>query len=685
LELSADQARSEGQRYFLRGHVRLERPGERLTADRMRYDRVSGRAEAEGRVVYTLPGLRLEAARAELHTRTRRARLEQVRYHLPGRGARGTAVRAEQRDPRHQRLERATYTTCPGPRPSWRIEAHTLTLDRQRQVARARHVKLRVRSVPVLYLPRMSYSLDRSRKTGFLTPGLGHSGNNGTELRLPFYWNIAPERDATLTPRYLEKRGVQLLGEYRYLGHGYRGRLELEALPGDRLRHQDRSLVAYEHGGWFSPRLDGEIHYRRVSDPDYFRDLGGSLGLASQVHLDRNARLTWHAGTWSLTGRVQDFQTLDPTLPPEARPYRRLPQLSFSGRLARRPLGLESRLDAELVRFTQQGRVDGTRLDLRPAWQRTWGGAAWEATPALTLRHTRYWLSGQDPGTPSRPTRTTPIASLDLRLFLERDSGLFGPGGLQTLEPRLFWLYVPYRDQDRLPVFDTGRRDFNDLLLFADNRFSGADRQGDAHQLTLALTSRFLDPRTGTQHAALTLGEIRYFRDRRVTLPGESIDQRPTSDLLAHLDLALARALRLEASLQWDPHAAATRRSGLGLRYRQDPRHRLQAAYRYRNGILEQVDASGLWYLNPTWHLVGRWQYSLRHHTLLEGLAGIEYEQCCWLARLVVRRYVADIDGAHDQAFLVQVVLKGLTRIGHPVEQLLAQSVLGYADRARSE
>ena len=675
----ADAARTEGSRYVLTGNALLERAGERVMAQRLSYDKALGVAEAEGDVVYEIPGLHVEAERARVLTRERQAEIERLRYRLTNTGAHGVARRGEQTDPLHQRLEDATYTTCPGPRPAWRLEAREVTLDRERQVARARHVKLRAGSVPVLYLPWMSYSLDRSRKTGFLTPGIGHSDNNGIDVRTPFYWNIAPERDATLTPRYLGKRGLQLLGEYRYLGRRYQGELNLEALPGDDLAGRDRYLIGYEHAGWFTNRLDGEVHYRHVSDKDYFRDLGDSLGLASQTHIDRNARLTWHGGYWTLSGYLQDFQTLDPTLPAGTRPYRRLPQLVFSGLLPQRPLGLKTRLTTELVHFDQDGRVTGTRLDLRPEVARTWGAAAWEVTPRFVLRHTRYWLQDQAPGDPDTPSRTTPIASIDARLFLERPRDLLGLGQMQTLEPRLFWLYVPYRDQQALPVFDTGLRDFNDLLLFADNRFSGADRQGDANQLTLALTSRILDPGSGRQRAALTVGQIHYFRDRTVTLPGQSPDRRSASNLIATLDVRLIAGLQAGAGIQWDPFESKTDRGSLRLRYRTDRHHFVNLAYRYRSDILEQLDLSGLWYLTPAWHLVGRWNHSLRHGVLLEGLAGIEYESCCWLARLVTRSYVDSIDGNRNDAILLQLELKGLTRIGDPVERVLEQSILGYA------
>jgi LPS-assembly protein len=250
---------------------------------------------------------------------------------------------------------------------------------------------------------------------------------------------------------------------------------------------------------------------------------------------------------------------------------------------------------------------------------------------------------------------------------------------LQTLEPRAFYLYVPHEDQTDLPLFDTAPRDFNFQQMFEENRFTGADRMGDANQLTLAVTTRLLDPDTGTQHASFSLGEIFYFRDREVTLqPNEPVAEQSSSNLVAELDLRLSPTWRTVAGLQWDPFESKTERSSVRFQYRPDPQHLLNFAYRFRSDQLEQIDTSALWYFNPRWHGIMRWNYSLPDDELLETLAGIEYESCCWILRLMARSYISDVQGEKNDAILVQLELKGLTSFGDPIESLLEDGILGY-------
>ncbi len=674
-EASAEQ----GNRFLLRGEARIERAGQRLTADRIRYDKTTGVAEAEGRVRLDDPELAVTGSRARLQLDGDRGEIHEVHYALRSHHARGEAAAVFQENADRKRLEAATYTTCDADAESWRLRAREVVLDEASGVGEARHVRLEAGGVPVLYSPWLSFPIDDRRKSGFLVPSWGSSDESGADIALPYYWNIAPNRDATLTPRYLGKRGLMMKGEFRYLNRDSRGQLDLEYLPSDdAFGGEDRVLAGIRHEGNLSERLHTRLDIRDVSDDQYFEDLGDSLGLSATSHIERIAELRYNAPRWSLTGRLQDFQTVDRTIASAQRPYKRLPQLLLDARPDWHPGGIDLQFQAEAVRFDKDDAVTATRYDLQPTLSLPLGRAAWFLTPALGLRHTGYRLDGVAAGDPDAPTRTTPVVSLDGGLFLERGTDWFGNRYTQTLEPRAFYLYVPERDQSDIPVFDSSRRDFGYAQLFATNRFTGADRMGDANQLTLAVTSRLLEPASGAQRARFVLGDILYFRDRTVTLPGATPERQASSNLVALADLALDPAWSLGAGLQWDPHESKTERGNLRLQYRAGERRLLNLAYRYRSDQLEQVDLSGLWQLTPRWQLVGRWNYSLADSALLEGLGGLEYETCCWVARLVGRSYINDTAGERNNAVLFQIELKGLTSFGDPVRETLESGILGY-------
>lgn len=679
-ELSADHAEiQQGQTYVLTGNAVIDQAGRRLQADRIRYNEAQGEAQADGNVRLDEAGLRITGSQAALQLDTDQGEIQDVQYQVYAQHARGQATLARQESKVRKTFQNGTYTTCDEHREAWRLNARDVALQQDEGVGKAHNVWLEIGDVPVLYTPYISFPIDDRRKSGLLVPSWGSSQNGGTELAIPYYWNMAPNYDATITPRILTKRGLQMRGEFRYLEPSYNGEIGLEYLPADSaFNDEDRSLLRIDHSGRPLPRLATEIHATNVSDDQYFEDLGTSLAISSTTHLERLAQASYFGQGWTLTGRVQDFQTVDRTILPANRPYKRLPQVLFTANPRTRPYGLELNFDSEVVKFDQDNRVTGTRLDMKPMLSLPLGGAAWYLTPSAGVRYTQYSLQDQGATQPDSPDRTTPIASLDSGLFFERNVSLFGNGLLQTLEPRAFYLYVPNKDQSNLPVFDTSLRDFSFQQMFEDNRFSGADRMGDANQLTLAATSRLLDPVTGTQHASLSLGEIFYFRDRDVTLPGQTVQNQSTSNLVAELDVRLAQGWKTTAGVEWDPHESKTQRSSVRLQYRPDKRHLWNLAYRYRSDTLEQIDTSALWYFTPRWHGVMRWNYSLPENELLETLAGVEYESCCWILRVMGRSYISDTQGEHNDAILFQLELKGLTSLGDPIESLLEDGILGY-------
>ncbi len=653
--------------------------GERyLRADELEYDTVDRTLEARGNVLFREPRLVVEAARGTLNLGSGALWVENPRYRIPARHARGEAAEARRREPGVLELERASFTTCPLGGEDWRLVAAKVRLDRDEGVGTARHARFEVRGVPILYSPYARFPLDNRRRTGFLTPSIGSSSRSGFQFVLPLYLNLAPNYDATLTGRYLAERGVQGLGELRYLLPGHSGKLAM-ALLDDRKTGALRSRFDFRHHSRLTQRWTAELRYQSVSDQDYFTDLGDTLGQTSRTHLARYANLQYAAETWRLLAQAQDFQTVDPAIAPVNFPYARLPRFDLLGRDPTGPWGLDLTWHGEWVHFEHPRKTSGMRLDGGLELRRPIERPAWRLAPTVGFRFTGYALD--DVPVDDHPMRALPYAALEAGLAFERP---WKEGELvQTLTPRLRYLYVPYEDQTDIPLFDTNLFDFGYAQLFRNNRFTGADRVGDANQLTLALESTLLEPATGRVLAGAGIGQIVYFADRRVTLPGRPVQTGRFSNLVGEAHMAFGPGWRLQGELQWDPQAARLDRAAVAMRYR-DPGERLfNLGYRERFGILQLFDVSMA--LPITRHLrgVARWSYDLRNDNTQDALAALEYDTCCWALRLAFRRvFRGDLgDDPYNDSFQFQLVLKGLTSIGNDVDELLARDVVGYLPR----
>lgn len=683
IHLFSDEALIDRQGISIfRGNAELSRDGRTLSADELRFSEAQGRAEAEGGVRFEDGLFRLESPRGHLLLNTDQGQFEDARYFYAPMHARGAAERAERLDAERFRLSNASYTTCDEGRDDWILRASRVDLDRESGEGRARNVLLRFKGAPLFYTPYISFPIDDRRKSGFLYPSFGNSDASGLDLAVPYYWNIAPHRDATLTPRILGERGLMLGSEFRYLNPRSRGELYLEYLD-DRDYGEERGSVNLRHQAEPSTRTRLDVQVNQVSDADYLSDLGNSLAIASTTHLESRADLRYLGDGWNLLTRFQGYQTVDPAIPAAGRPYQRLPQLLFTTAPPTTPRLLEGSLRAEWVAFERQDTLTGQRLDLMPGvkmpLRQPWGFL----TPGVKYRYTSYQLENTAPGADTRPDRSVPIMSVDSGLFFDRP---LADGGLQTLEPRAYYLYVPYRDQDALPLFDTGRRDFSFDQLFREDRFTGPDRVGDANQLTLALTSRRLDATSGEERYRASIGQILYFDDRRVTLvPGQDPATQSSSSLVAEAALRLARDWSTRGALQYDPHREQTELATAQLQYRGPGRRVANLAYRLREDPLrpdrdlEQVDLSAAWPLTPRWDVVGRYNYSLLDQRDLEVLAGLEYESCCWRARVVARRYLTAGEAReYNNAIYFQLILKGLGGLGTGLGELLGDSIRGY-------
>jgi len=669
------------------GDAEAIRADQRIMADRLVYTESDALVDVRGQVRYDEPHMTMLATHGKIWLDEDRGEFHNTQFRFYERHARGGAANAYLLQPGVSRYEQATYTTCADDSNVWGLRAGSVTIYEDEGEGVARNARLNIKDVPVLYTPYVSFPIDDRRKSGLLVPSFGSSDNSGFEFRVPYYFNLAPNYDATLAPRYLQDRGTQLNGEFRYLrsmregAFSQEGIVSAEYLPDDDITGENRSRIIIRDTSRFGPHLTTNIDYDRVSDPNYLVDLGDSLSLASTSYLQRTFRTDYNTGWWDAGLRVDDYQTVDPTIAPEDRPYERLPRLTFNAISPLRPANLEPSVRTEFVRFDQDSRVVGNRVDLQPAVSYPLRRAAFEITPKVGVRHTSYQLDNQDPGQGQYLSRTTPIFSLDNVLFLEREFQLGDRDYVQTLEPRVFYLYVERQNQQDIPLFDSSTPTFTYRELFEENRFNGADRMGDANQIALAVTSRLIDPTTGAQRARASVGELFYLRDRTVTLDNTQPEERSRSDIAGELEVMLSRAWSGRADLVWNPIDQNSERANARIQYTPGFRKIANLSYRYLRQEQDQIDASILWPLSPAWQVLGRWYYDIDDTKKLETLVGIEYDSCCWGVRLVGREYLDGDSSETNRAVLLQFVLKGLTRIGSNIESLLEDGILGYTER----
>ncbi|OOZ39962.1 hypothetical protein BOW53_09585 [Solemya pervernicosa gill symbiont] len=672
LEIVAEAStRDSGSVTQFEGNVRIRRSDQYLEAQQARYEQQQELFEAVGDVRFREPGIDVSSETARIELNTNRSVLTGSEYRLPQSHARGSSTRLIREGSAKTLLEDFSYTTCNADRNSWKLRAAEAELDHLEGKGTAKHVRLHVKDIPVLYVPYLSFPIDDRRKSGLLAPSFSSSNVNGFDLSIPYYWNIAPNQDMTITPRYLEKRGTILGLEHRHIDRQGSSDLQFEYLHRDKLYNDQRGLIQFRQQRSLSDNWAMEIDFNHLSDDTYLKEVGSGLSVSSQTHMLRRAEVSYTGDYVQLLARADAYQPLSGN-----EPYQRLPQLRLDAITPKGPAGLYAGIDSELVRFAHEEQTPtGTRLDLWPRVGMDLEGASYFLRPALSNRFTGYRLDDVTPGDSESPTRNTPLFSLDGGLIFERDAG----ESTHTLEPRIYYLKVNDEQQDELPVFDTNRPEFGFDQLFSENRFNGADRMGDANQLTLALTTRSIDNQNGHEPFTLSLGQIFYFEDREVTLPGETIEQNNQSDFVAALDWRSRSGLSLNSALRWNNQQDEIDRGTVQLHYQPQQDKIINLSYRYLRDELEQTDVSLLWPLGRRWHLLGRWNYSLLHEHTLETVAGIEYDSCCWAMRLAVRRFTQDITSEYNDSIMLQVELKGLSSVGDNIESLLEDGILGYS------
>ncbi|HET9817875.1 MAG TPA: LPS assembly protein LptD [Rhodanobacteraceae bacterium] len=666
--------------FHLSGNTALQRLDQLLRADSLTYNADTTAYDAEGHVRYQERGMLFSANSMKGTTQPQYGVAEDVQYQLLTSRGNGTASQAIMLDRDRDKLHDVTYSTCDLHNRVWEIEAKTLTMDRDEGLGRAHDVTMRIKGVPFLWLPYMRFPIDDRRQTGFLYPSFGKRSRAGFYASIPFYWNIAPNYDATFTPVWYADRGAMLDTQFRYLTSSSKGELNLAYMPHDKIAGRNRGYLTFRNRTRLPWDLRWNTSVAHATDKAWFEDYGENVN-TSRVTLLRSYSYVARADDWWNAGVGADwYQIVTPGVSDRAAPYRRLPRMYFNaGRPIGGPGGPEWGVQTEAVRFVKPDAVGGERFDIYPYLDWPLQGAAWFLRPELGVRYTTYNLPQPvAPGYSTHPSRTTPIFNVDAGLVFERNVHLFGSDYTQTLEPRAYYLRVPYRNQDNLPLFDTRQMTFDFWQLFTTNTFSGADRQMNANNLSLALTTRFLD-QNGVEKLSASIGQIRYFDPQKVTLRrgGQSVDYSG-SNYVANLTVALNDNWRLTASQQWNPNTDKTDVSTVGLQRRLWGDGIVNFNYRYRRDLLEQASISAEIPVGAAWKLISGYNYSLRDRRVIDAFAGIEWDSCCTAIRVLSRHYVYNYQGDSDNAIMFEIQFKGVGSYGQHVGSFLQNAILGY-------
>lgn len=708
----------------LLGNAELRQGDTVVRANRLDYTLATDTVQAQGDVRIRHHGNLYSGAALQMELDAFRGQFTQAAYHFPDTGGHGEAALVEFMDRDQSIIHQATYTTCQrkdhAPQePDWLLRARTIELDRVNDVGIAYGGLLTFKGVPVLPVPAISFPLSDRRKSGLLPPTVGMDSASGIQYAQPYYWNIAPNRDATITPAVMSKRGLNLGTTLRYLQPRYSGTATLNYMPDDRLRHRRRWSYHWHHLDRFTTAAGNvgmDIRLRRVSDDDYWRDFsdtsvsGSGTGLTGARLLESVATLDWQRHGHHLLLRAQKWQTLQDADTPITPPFDRLPQLqwNYAPATLSGAAGLDWSIQADSTRFaarTLQGSRhpdNGQRTYLHAQASRPMQGMGGFLTPRIQLHASHYKFErGTD-----RPLRTQsfviPTVSLDSGLIFERTTTVLGHTYLQTLEPRAFYTWSPYRNQSGIPLYDTVLTDFNLASIYSENSYTGHDRIADNHMLTLGLTSRYLNANTGAEVARFGIAQRLRLNNQRNTLGYDTPGQKGWSDVLLGANMRWGQRWSTDTLLQYNQDASRIVRSSISGRYSPGPYRTISTAYRYirpHSGPLahdgsEQIDFSWQWPLGGKkalvthapgnagqgrWYSVGRLNYSMQEKKLVDAIIGLEYESCCWTGRMVLERLQSGTTQTNTR-LLLQLEFKGFSRLNFGSNPLtrLQQYVPGY-------
>jgi LPS-assembly protein len=685
--LRADRIEGEANtRVEASGKVELRSRRETVLADWLQYDFIEDEIWGKGNVTLRRGIDTMAGPEMKFQRDTETGYFKSPRYSVGEIGAHGEATEIRFLGPNNFEASSASYTTCVAPNHDWYLIGDEIEVDKLRSVGTAHHAKVYFLDVPLIATPWLEFPLTNERKSGFLTPLAGSSQVRGFELATPYYFNLAPNYDATVTPRLMTKRGLMMEGEGRYLFEPAVGEIIAQILPYDRVADTSRWAFSWKHNQQLQPWLTGYFNYNRVSDSNYFADFSDRIAVTSQKTLPQEFGLNATYGPFLATVLAESFQTLQDPAAPVTPPYNMLPQVRVT--MSETDwAGLTWSGNAQYTHFTQSSLVPtGDRAVLYPSVRWIQQGSSWFLNAHAAAQLWQYDLNQSTASAPStHPSVVVPIASVDAGLIFERDWTVFGKQFIQTLEPRAFYTYIPFRQQNQLPVFDTVQDDFNFAQLFIENRFVGYDRVGDANQLALAITSRLLDPATGAERLRVGIGQLFYFSDQQVTLGGAP-QKAGSSDFLLGVEGRLSDTWALTGLMQYNFGTSDFDRFNAGVRYTPSPGRALSVVYRYSKELVDQTGGqselnqtyiSGQWPLADNWSFIGAWNYSIPDHKTLEAVVGLEYNGGCWVVRVVGQQLTTTSEQTTRSIF-VQLELNGLARVGTSPLDLLRRTVPGY-------
>ncbi|TDR42781.1 LPS-assembly protein [Pseudomonas brenneri] len=760
----ASRYEQETQVATLAGDVVMRQGSMQVEAQEASLYQAENRGELNGNVRMRDNGALIVGDHAQVQLDTGAAQIDNAEYVMHKSRIRGNALYAKRAENAIIRLKDGTYTTCEPDSNAWQLRGNNITLNPATGFGTATNATLRVKNIPILYTPYIYFPIDDRRQSGFLPPSFSSGGESGFTLVTPYYFNLAPNYDATLYPRYMTKRGLLMEGEFRYLTKSSEGQVGGAYLNDDndeRSKQTDfektRWMLNWQHKGGLDSRVMTEVDYTDISDPYYFQDLQtDQIGVERRDALNQQGAVSYRGDNYNARLNLQAYKLATIS---QITPYNRLPQITFNGSLPYHPGGLNFAYDTEAVRFdrdletgsftdkdgipsrrldtyvTGLTRANGTRLNVAPSMSLPMTSSYGFITPKLKYAYTKYDLDLDNTGKSQLPTgqkfkssqdRSIPIASVDSGLYFDRATQWFGKNYNQTLEPRLFYLYVPEKDQSDIPVFDTSETSFSYGSLFRDNRFSGTDRIGDENKLSLGVTSRWIEE-NGFERQRVSVGQALYFKDREVQLPGivaadREDAQSDVSPIALDYEFRFNRDWRATADYNWDTENHSPRSGSAMFHYQPEdnPNKVINVGYRYRNDQvvynqltgkwqfggdygtvgqenyvkdyykIQQHDFSMMWPIIPQWNLITRWQYDYARNRTLEAFGGFEYDNCCWKLRVINRYWVsndeytqiAPLNEKGDHGLFLQIVLKGLGGLtGAKVESFLDKGIQGYRER----
>ena len=633
------------------GNVVIQQTDKRIETDHAEYTKQTEEVTANGSVRFLSSNLKVESESAHFNLKSDQAILNKASYKGINSRAHGKAAKIEIKNKDITILTDATYTTCDPSKADWLLNASTLKFDNKEHQGYASNVVIRFKGVPFFYFPYLRFPLGEDRLSGFLFPYVGHSNTDGSELKLPYYWNIHPQVDATITPWYMSKRGTLLHTEFRYLTENNNGSLTAEYLSNDKIFNDNRKRWKWLHQSEPALGWQAKVEYNYIADKEHLNDFSNDLNGTSTTYLPRTGEVSYNIPNWLLNIKAEAHQILS-----GAEPYKRLPQISLNSRYAIKDNAFNYNLQAEAVRFDHiDNKVIGDRLHIKPSISYPLRSAAGFLEPNLSVQHTSYNLQ-QTSGT-EQLSRTVPTFSLNSGLFFDRDTEFFDTGYIQTLEPQLFYVYVPFKNQTDLPVFDTSLYAFNINQSFADYRFNGIDRIGDDNRLTTALATRFINQENGKEVFMARIGQIHYFTNRKVQLPSTATDMRDRSNIIAEVKTQVSN-WNLSSQVEWDPELKQTVSSSSNLTY-QYTTLSLSLAQRFQRNSLETHEVKIKWNLNPRWQFDASHLYDILNDHVVESLFGVNYESCCWGIQLsATERFLTST--TTDKGFFITLTLKGL-------------------------